>query len=231
MKKYYLDPIMYEGVVVEEYNEYKVFSYSRNFNKDMSSSSMEYLIRKIKQLCGATYWNCVHTYITGFDKITGEQYCINNHTLDIPFKNVSIIDVHNAFCIIFDTLLEEPTENTPYTNFDYWNAIIIQYFKIVMKQTKPEKKSKRKALSGKTRLDVMERDDYKCQMCGRTVEDGVKLHIDHIVPVSKGGGNDIDNLQVLCHECNLAKHDRMDLKATREKIGERYGENKEKYIY
>lgn len=73
-----------------------------------------------------------------------------------------------------------------------------------------------RTISGKTRLDVFERDDYRCQMCGRTVDDGIKLHIDHIVPFSKGGSNEMDNLQVLCHECNLAKHDRMDLKRTRE---------------
>ena len=71
-------------------------------------------------------------------------------------------------------------------------------------------------ISGKTRLDVFERDDYRCQMCGRTVDDGIKLHIDHIIPFSKGGSNEIDNLQVLCHECNLAKNNRMDLKRTRE---------------
>ena len=79
-----------------------------------------------------------------------------------------------------------------------------------------EKQENVRTISGKTRLDVFERDDYRCQMCGRTVEDGIKLHIDHIVPFSKGGSNEMDNLQVLCHECNLAKHDRMDLKRTRE---------------
>lgn len=79
-----------------------------------------------------------------------------------------------------------------------------------------EKQETVRTISGKTRLDVFERDDYRCQMCGRTVDDGIKLHIDHIVPFSKGGSNEMDNLQVLCHECNLAKHDRMDLKRTRE---------------
>ena len=216
MNEYRLDDYMYPEILVKEFNEYKVFSYS-NVGK-LSSSSMDYALRKIKSICGATYWNCVHVYITGFDKITHEEYCINNNTLDIPFKKASIIDVHNAFCIIFDTLLEEPTEYTPYTTFEYWNAIDIKYIKIVMKRTKPEKKSRRKSLSGKTRINVMERDDYTCQMCGRSIEDGIKLHIDHIVPVSKGGSNDMDNLQVLCHECNLAKHDRVDLKATREKL-------------
>ena len=79
-----------------------------------------------------------------------------------------------------------------------------------------EKHENVRTISGKTRLDVFERDDYRCQMCGRTVDDGIKLHIDHIVPFSKGGSSEMDNLQVLCHECNLAKHDRMDLKRTRE---------------
>lgn len=82
-----------------------------------------------------------------------------------------------------------------------------------------------RTISGKTRLDVFERDDYRCQMCGRTVEDGIKLYIDHIVPFSKGGSNDMDNLQVLCHECNLAKHDRMDLKRTRELLEEQEDED------
>ncbi len=81
---------------------------------------------------------------------------------------------------------------------------------------KDEKAEVVRTISGKTRLDVFERDGYRCQMCGRTVEDGIKLHIDHIIPFSKGGTSDMDNLQVLCHECNLAKHDRMDLKRTRE---------------
>jgi predicted restriction endonuclease len=87
-----------------------------------------------------------------------------------------------------------------------------------------EKQENVRTISGKTRLDVFERDDYRCQMCGRTVDDGIKLHIDHIVPFSKGGSSDMDNLQVLCHECNLAKHDRMDLKRTRELLDDSDGE-------
>lgn len=37
------------------------------------------------------------------------------------------------------------------------------------------------------RYDVLRRDDFHCVRCGRGREDGVKLHVDHIVPVSRGG--------------------------------------------
>lgn len=64
--------------------------------------------------------------------------------------------------------------------------------------------SKRK-ISPKLRSKVLKRDNYTCQHCGKTVEDGVKLEIDHMIPVSLGGTDDIDNLQVLCMECNRGK--------------------------
>lgn len=53
---------------------------------------------------------------------------------------------------------------------------------------------------------VFERDGYCCAKCGATNE----LEIDHIVPVSKGGGNEEANLQVLCKTCNRKKSARME---------------------
>lgn len=48
---------------------------------------------------------------------------------------------------------------------------------------------------------VFEMYGHKCLCCG-TYED---ISIDHIVPVAKGGGNDIENLQPLCRSCNSKK--------------------------
>ena len=68
-------------------------------------------------------------------------------------------------------------------------------------------KAKRKPMKPSLRFEILKRDDYRCQMCGATAKDGAKLEIDHITPVAKGGGNDADNLQVLCRDCNAGKSD------------------------
>ena len=49
--------------------------------------------------------------------------------------------------------------------------------------------------------DVFERDDYKCKNC----EKEKNLVLDHIVPLSQRGNNNIENLQVLCKLCNQKK--------------------------
>mgnify|MGYP002762091884 CR=1 FL=1 len=55
------------------------------------------------------------------------------------------------------------------------------------------------------RYDVLRRDGFRCVKCGRGREDGVKLHVDHIKPVSRGGKTVMDNLQTLCEDCNCGK--------------------------
>jgi len=58
----------------------------------------------------------------------------------------------------------------------------------------------------KLRMQVLTRDGYRCCACGRSSAD-VELHVDHIVPVSKGGQDTLSNLQTLCKDCNLGKSD------------------------
>lgn len=63
----------------------------------------------------------------------------------------------------------------------------------------------RKAVSERTRYQVFSRDAFRCKVCGRGADDGVKLTVDHIIPVDWGGTNDISNLLTLCEECNRGK--------------------------
>jgi hypothetical protein len=71
------------------------------------------------------------------------------------------------------------------------------------KIAKPEKISD--TFSPKLRWQVMERDGHKCVKCGRNAKDGIKLHVDHIHPKSRGGMTTLDNGQTLCYECNIGK--------------------------
>jgi hypothetical protein len=61
------------------------------------------------------------------------------------------------------------------------------------------------------RYDVLKRD-RTCRLCGAGRGDDVRLEVDHIVPRSKGGSNDLSNLQVLCDRCNRGKSNRDDTK-------------------
>jgi hypothetical protein len=54
-------------------------------------------------------------------------------------------------------------------------------------------------------LALIERDGYECAECG----DVEGLSIDHIIPLSKGGSDDLDNLQLLCRGCNSSKGDKI----------------------
>lgn len=63
--------------------------------------------------------------------------------------------------------------------------------------------------SVRLRWQVLERDHFTCTACGRSPAAtlGVVLHVDHVVPFSKGGTTDIVNLQTLCDRCNYGKTD------------------------
>ena len=60
------------------------------------------------------------------------------------------------------------------------------------------------------RWQVFQRDGWKCVACGRTSHDGAILHVDHIVPRSKGGPDTLENFQTLCETCNIGKSNRDD---------------------
>ena len=60
--------------------------------------------------------------------------------------------------------------------------------------------------SARLKVQVLMRDGNKCRLCGVECNDGLhNIHFDHIIPWSKGGETTLDNLQVLCSDCNLAK--------------------------
>jgi hypothetical protein len=64
----------------------------------------------------------------------------------------------------------------------------------------------RKSISSKIRLLILERDGYRCRLCGKTAKD-TQLEVDHKIAVANGGTDSLDNLWTLCLECNRGKSD------------------------
>lgn len=69
---------------------------------------------------------------------------------------------------------------------------------------------KNRSFTGRLRQMILERDNYTCQRCGRTLDQckelGYSLEIDHIVEYEDGGETTYNNGQVLCSDCNKGKN-------------------------
>lgn len=86
---------------------------------------------------------------------------------------------------------------------------------------------KREYIPAKLRLEILNEsaryveteDAYipSCRFCGKTSSEST-LHIDHIIPCSKGGKTEKENLQVLCSQCNIQKSNKYELIINKEVV-------------
>lgn len=72
-------------------------------------------------------------------------------------------------------------------------------------------KIQRARVTNELREKIKRRDNYTCCRCGNSIwrEPNLLLEVDHIIPVSKGGETEPDNLQTLCWRCNRQKSDKV----------------------
>jgi 5-methylcytosine-specific restriction endonuclease McrA len=72
------------------------------------------------------------------------------------------------------------------------------------------RRARKRAAPGKhTAADIQQLllfQKKKCACCRKSI--AKSYHVDHVIPLSKGGSNDPHNLQLLCPTCNLKKHDK-----------------------
>lgn len=66
-------------------------------------------------------------------------------------------------------------------------------------------------INWRLRATVLVRDSCICKMCGASPakDPSVTLHVDHIMPWTKGGDTLVENLQTLCSVCNVGKSDEL----------------------
>lgn len=68
-------------------------------------------------------------------------------------------------------------------------------------------KEKFRSIQAHLKLKILKKYNFKCNNCKNSpaLDDKTELQIDHIIPFSKGGRHNADNLQILCRACNYKK--------------------------
>ncbi len=97
---------------------------------------------------------------------------------------------------------EDPKEKTPPKK-----SAIVPKKQAKTVKSKLSKKRTNRIANLRQRFRVMKRDGFKCVLCGSSpaTQIGCELHIDHIIPWSKGGETVEENLRTLCSSCNLGR--------------------------
>jgi holliday junction DNA helicase RuvB len=80
-------------------------------------------------------------------------------------------------------------------------SLVQEALKLLPPDDRTTGRSLRDAIPSEVRREVWRRDEGKCVKCGSRE----RLEFDHIIPVSKGGGNTARNIELLCEDCNRAK--------------------------
>jgi hypothetical protein len=129
-----------------------------------------------------------------------ENYKPSGIVLEIEYNETGFANY--LFFSSENNLLLEPIRSEIVKRVD--NRIKSLFDKEVNKSLIPRK---RDPIESRLRHEVFKRDRYKCKECGKPKIE-TTLHCDHIIPVSQGGTDELDNLQTLCQACNLAKSNR-----------------------
>ena len=87
------------------------------------------------------------------------------------------------------------------------------YFVAVCNEETEEFHDEFRCFKKETAIDIfnklIKKYNGKCAYCGQICIE--KYHIDHKIPLVKGGGNEFENLALSCPRCNLSKNDKTDV--------------------
>ena len=142
----------------------------------------------------------------------------NRYSKEELFNNIKTVWDYKGsqpFCKDMDIYPSFITFGTYFNRFGSWKKAIEEFIKYSNGELKIKKEATtrkvRKNINNSLRYDIMKRDNFKCQYCGASPakDSDVELQIDHIIPVSKGGDNSIDNLKTICNHCNIGKYNKL----------------------
>ena len=123
--------------------------------------------------------------------------------LNASFEPLSVVSSRRAVCLVLAEkaeLLEADDAVLRSERLTLRSPAVIRLCYMV--------RAPRRRVASVSRRAVFARDDYRCQYCGDRADS-----IDHVVPRSRGGGDDWDNLAAACRSCNSSKRNRTPTEA------------------
>ena len=150
-----------------------------------------------------------------------------SNVIDIPdqrlFENLLVLWQHYGRQPRRSELAKEPStiSQTPYNRrfgswtaslkafIDYANSLELESLELKPTANASSQRKVGREPSLRLRWKVLQRDRFTCCKCGASpaIKLGVELHVDHVIPWSKGGETVLANLQTLCSVCNIGKSD------------------------
>jgi len=107
------------------------------------------------------------------------------------------------------------SEATYFSHFGSWNEFLTKFIdylndgklRVEVDLEKTDNKNSPRSIPLSLRYKILVRDNFSCKKCGQSPAKNKKiiLHIDHIIPFSKGGATEESNLEVKCSDCNYGK--------------------------
>ena len=147
------------------------------------------------------------------------------------FKNLENVWIYKGSQPVFRDMSNEPSKYTAVTysqRFGTWRKALENFVDYIDNNTdidnlesndienveptseksiQKRKKRTSRNISDRMRFRILMRDGFACKSCGAspTKTLGLELHVDHIIPWSKGGETVPENLGTKCKQCNLGK--------------------------
>lgn len=122
------------------------------------------------------------------------------------FKSLLLRPVHTFEIVCTKCYCSPQGRNRYIDKSAYTCTDILKGFELLAQRLQYQETAQyqRRLMTDKLRRQIMQRDHFRCVLCGRDAQTS-RLEVDHIRPVSKGGKTVPENLRTLCFSCNRGK--------------------------
>lgn len=135
-------------------------------------------------------------------------HCLVEASLDKSSRSLTNTDKNTNILKKVLEIRKEENKKDSFINRDYMLLVSAYHGKPLDKINADISESPLISVNLKRRFDILASNDFKCAYCGRCPPE-VRLELEHIIPLSKGGENKKGNLTVSCFECNSGKRARL----------------------